>query len=277
MDFRINDLKNFIETSSCSTLTQTATKLEISQPALSESLKRLETDLNMCLFFRSRTGIQLTSSGKALLAKAQRAFSALNNLKFKNDGGPIFDGRSVSIGCHVTVASYSIPKTLAQIKKLAPDYKVELKHDLSRNIQQAVQKGSIDIGIVVNPAIVPDLVISRLAIDIVSVWSSARNKGTDTLICDMDLFQTQSIIKKWKNRPEKIISSSSLHLIAQLVSENIGHGILPEKAIEQSGFKLEKVPSTPSFRDEICVVYRPEFGKEPFEKLVIDSLKNQFL
>ncbi|MBY0414197.1 MAG: LysR family transcriptional regulator, partial [Bdellovibrionales bacterium] len=226
------------------------------------------------LFYRSRSGIKLTSSGKVFLTKAQNVLLAIDSLNIKNDGENIFGGRTIVIGCHPTVAQYSIPKSLLYLKANAPDFKIELKHDLSRNIQVEIQRGSIDIGIVVNPAEVPDLVIQKLAIDMVGVWSAKTDETLDTIICNLELFQTQSILKKWKNKPSKIISTDSLELICRLVAENIGYGIIPERAVRLSGAKIKSHMNLPIFKDEICLVYRPEFGKTLPEKMVISSLKN---
>ena len=273
MKYRITDIQNFVQTSSCSTIIQAAQKLEISQPALSESIKKLETDLGYSLFYRSRSGIQLTPSGRSFLGKAQKALQALEDLNTTRATAEIFAGRSVSIGCHVTVAQYSIPRALAFLKSKAPDYRIELKHDLSRNIQTEIQKGNIDIGIVINPAEVPDIVIRKLAVDSVGVWSSKNDADPDTVICNLDLFQTQSILKKWKIKPQKVLSTSSLELICQLVYQGIGYGILPERAVQLSGLPLKNHSSLPSYKDDICLVYRPEFGKTFSEKLVIDALE----
>jgi DNA-binding transcriptional LysR family regulator len=274
MSIRISDVRNFVETSSCATIIQAAKKLEISQPALSESIKRLESDLKSILFYRSRSGIQLTPSGKLFLGKAHKVIQSLSELHLASTADSIFNGRTISIGCHSTVASYSIPKALSYLKEKAPDYKIELKHDLSRNIQAEIQRGNIDIGIVINPVEVPDLVILKLSFDTVRVWASKVAKATDTIICNPDLFQTQSILKKWKDKPEKIIATESLELICQLVNENIGYGILPERAVALSGFDLKKVNSLPTYMDEICLAHRPEFGKSPAEKLMVEALKN---
>ena len=92
------------------------------------------------------------------------------------------------IGCHATVAQYSVPKALSYLQKVAPDYKIELKHDFSRNIQAEVQRGHIDVGIVINPVEVPDLVIVKLALDRVCVWSAKTKENIDTLICNQNLF-----------------------------------------------------------------------------------------
>ncbi|MGZ3788998.1 MAG: LysR family transcriptional regulator [Bacteriovorax sp.] len=273
MKYRVSDIFNFVETSSCSTIIQAARKLEISQPALSESIKRLESDLGAILFYRSRSGIKLTPSGRVFLDKARTVVQSLNDLDFSTDGSNIFSNRALIIGCHTTVAQYSIPKALAFLKAKAPDYNIELVHDLSRNIQAEVQRGHIDIGIVVNPTEVPDLVIQKLSTDMVGVWSHKDHQEFDTVICNTNLFQTQSILKKWKRRPKKIISTDSLELICRLVNEKIGCGILPQKAVELSGFHLKHSGLFPTYKDELSLIYRPEFGKSPSEKLTMQALK----
>jgi DNA-binding transcriptional LysR family regulator len=279
MNYRWRDILNFVESSQCRTLLQAAQKLEISQPALSESIKRLENDANTILFYRSRTGIQLTPSGKIFLMKAHKAAQAFADLSFQQNVKNIFNGVSISIGCHQTVAQYTLPKALGLLQSKAPDYKIELTHDLSRNIQAQVQRGNIDVGIVINAVEVPDLVIQKLAQDEIGVWlgSKAVEKDVNTIICNTDLFQVQSIFKKWKNKPEKIIHTDSLELIARLADENIGYGILPARAIKLSGKKLIQKKNLPVFRDEISLIYRPEFGKNSAEKLVLDCIKQSFI
>ncbi|MBO9667289.1 MAG: LysR family transcriptional regulator [Bdellovibrio sp.] len=273
MKYRIRDIENFVATAGCKTIIQAATKLEISQPALSESLKRLEGDVGATLFYRSRSGIELTPSGKVFLTKAQDLIRSLHDLEFPTDKDSVFAGRSITIGCHVTVAQYTLPKALRYIRAEAHDYRVELRHDLSRNIQADIQRGAIDVGIVINPAEIPDIVIQKLTTDTVAVWKGKGSVDTETIICNNSLFQTQSILKKWKNKAPKIINTDSLELICSLVNENIGYGIAPARAVDNSGFKLEQVAGLPTFTDEVCLVYRPEFGKTPAEKIVIEGIK----
>lgn len=273
MKYRISDIINFTETSGCSTIVQAAKKLEISQPALSESIKRLETDLGFILFYRSRSGIQLTPSGKLFLLKAQKAQQALNELDLENSGETLFGGRNISIGCHPTVAQYCLPKALSHLKRVAPDYKIEIRHDLSRNIQTEIQRGNIDIGVVINPVEVPDLVIQKLAVDHIYVWSNQSEKDHDTIICNQNLFQTQSILRRWTKKPKRIIHTDSLELITRFVDEGLGLGIIPERAVFLSEFKLKKMPSLPTYKDHIGLVHRPEFGGIPAEKLTAEALK----
>lgn len=277
MKFRIKDIENFIEVSSCRTLTEGAQKIEISQPALSESIKRLEKDLGCVLFYRSRTGISLTSSGRLFHKKATTFISAAQGLDILANDTTVGE-HSITIGCHTTVGQYTLPKAVAFLKRNIPGIKINLSHDLSRVIQAKIQKGDVDIGIIINATEVPDLVIKEIANDIVSVWSppSYKIKTLNTIVCNTDLFQTASILKKWKQKPENIISTESLELICQMVKEGIGYGIIPSRAVKLSSLKLKEMSGLPNFKDSISIVYRPEFGKNKVEKLVIEAIKKSF-
>ena len=272
MNVRLNDLRNFIEASESRTIIEAAKKLHITQPALSESIKRLESDVRINLFYRSRTGIELTATGRLFLTKAKAVIQSLPDLDMTQKNETSFGGRSLTIGCHSTVASYVLPRALKFLKIKAPDFNIQLSHDLSRHIQYQIQKGLIDMGIVINPIPVPDLVMTRLASDSFHVWSSSKKMKGDVIICDPDLAQTQYILKRWKSRPQKIIATHDFDLINRLVSEDIGLGILPARAVELSGKKLNKMESLPSFKDEIFLAYRPEFGKLGFERITIQAL-----
>lgn len=277
MKYRIRDIEHFVTTTKCTTIVEAAKLLGIGQPSLSESIKRLEEDCGQTLFYRSRSGIQMTPSGRAFLVTAQKALHALRDLEGASENGSLFGSREISIGCHATVAQYVLPQALAYLKKAAPDFKIELRHDLSRSIQSEIQRGRIDIGIVVNPARVPDLVVKKLGHDSVAVWTAKGDSEIkDTIICNLNLVQTQSILKKWKNKPPKIISTESLELICRLAAEGIGYGIIPARVVQLSNLPLKQIPSLPQFEDEISLVFRPEFGGSLSEKLLIAALKKAF-
>lgn len=275
MNYRFTDIKNFVAASSCRTLTEASHKLEISQPALTESVKRLEVDHGEVLFYRSRTGIRLTPAGKSFLIRARDLMQAFSDLSVRPTGVAVFGDRTIRLGCHPTVAQYTLPKALKNLSSKAADYKVEIRHDLSRNIQALVSQGDLDLGLVVNPVRVPDLVIQKIATDEVMVWTS-KNTDKKTFICNTALFQTQSILRKLKIKPTRLIHTESLELIAQMTSEGVGLGILPKRAVDLSHCLLTPLKDTPIFRDTLSIVFRPEFSKNLQGKLLIDSIRSVF-
>lgn len=216
----------------------------------------------------------MTPRGRLFLEKVNGLLSSVRSIEAEDSPQTVFAGQSISIGCHLTVASYVLPLALSALKKSAPDFRIELHHDLSRNIQSEVQRGRIDIGVVINPVRVPDLVISKLGFDTVAVWTSDKDTELDTLIYNSQLFQSQAILKKWKNRPQKTIDSEGLELICRLTAQGLGYGIIPSKAVALSNEKLKQVKSLPTYRDEIALVYRPEFGRSKPEKLLIEAIRS---
>lgn len=72
MTYRLSDLKNFVQTTKHRTIVDASRSLGISQPALSQSIKRLESDMGLALLFRTRQGISLSPQGRNLLIKAQK-------------------------------------------------------------------------------------------------------------------------------------------------------------------------------------------------------------
>lgn len=77
---RINDLKFLIEVSHSKSITLTAEKMHISQQGLSQMITRLEQDLNVILFHRSRQGISLTEAGQKTIDKAQEILKKYDEL-----------------------------------------------------------------------------------------------------------------------------------------------------------------------------------------------------
>jgi DNA-binding transcriptional LysR family regulator len=274
MSIRLTDIKNFLAVSECKTMSEAARRLEITQPALSESIQRLESDIGDRLFYRARSGISLTPGGRVALAKAQSAVASLAELQV-NRTTPEFGPRVVTIGCHATVAAYFLADALARLQKSAVDYKIQLKHDLSRSIQTEIQQGRIDVGVVINPSPSPDLVIRRLAVDTVCVWQ-AKAGAKDRLFCSLALNQTQSILRKWNQAPVNRVDTDSLELIVRLVSAGLGYGIIPERAVSLHGAPLQKVSGTPQFKDTISLMYRPEFGRSAAERTLLQSISQSF-
>jgi DNA-binding transcriptional LysR family regulator len=261
-----------IECSRLPTFSAASLKLGITQPALSESIKRLESDVGGALFYRSKSGISLTPLGRKVLDYARTAVDAIDFLERQNSQLEDAHGLvSIVLGCHPLVASYVLPQALLKISK---QVRLTLRHERSRVIQDEVQRGIIDLGLVVNPISNPDLVIRKLGTDTVKVWTAKAHhlSGQSQLFCDPELVQTQAILRKWKARPERLVASSSLELVTRLTCTGTGFGILPERAVRIYGPDLIEVQGAPRHQDQICLLHRPEFGRNEFEKKLIRSL-----
>lgn len=270
------DLKYFQELARSLNVTRASERLGVTQPALTQTLKRLENAGGAALFLRSKKGLQLTRAGERLLRSSQELLEAWDRVthSIKESEGEI--AGTFKLGCHTAVAKYTLPVFLKGLLDAHPRLEFQFRHDLSRHIADEVIQWKLDFGIVVNPPAHPDLVIRTLCEDEVTLWQ-VPGSARDVLIFDPDLLQSREILEKLKKTGPKFprsLTSSSLETIAALVKSGVGVGILPRRVLKSEGEgPVRKVCSTaPVVRDRICLVYRAGTQNNRAARAVIDAI-----
>lgn len=264
-----NDLYYFVEVSTSQNLSRAAERLGISQPSLTLAVQRLEQAIGTALLIRSKKGVTLTRSGNQLLSHARELLQKWETVKGQTLASTLEVQGCFSVGCHASVALYSLGKFLPDLLEKYPQLEIKLHHDLSRKITEAVTRLEIDIGIVVNPVRHPDLVIRKLCDDEVTFWVGEGNRKTQdfrsgqaVLICDPELLQSQDLLRKLKRNGiqfSRIVPSSNLEVVTKLVSQGAGIGIIPSRVVAAAQCEgLQRIPKAPVFDDEVCLLYRVE-------------------
>ncbi len=264
-----SELTYFIEVTSTLNVSRAAERLGISQPSLTLAIQRLEQSIGTRLLIRSKKGVTPTQAGKQLLFYAKDLVQRWDLVKSHALASANQIQGKYTLGCHVSVALYSLPGFMPSLLEKHPKLEIKLIHDLSRKIAEKVIQMEVDVGIVVNPVKHPDLVIRKLRGDEVTFWvGKGKNKiqsfrsGNAVLICEPDLLQSQDLIKKLKKSGfsyQRILSSSSLEVITELTASGAGIGIIPGCVAAVAKSKgLHKIPNTPVFHDEVCLLYRVE-------------------
>jgi DNA-binding transcriptional LysR family regulator len=267
------DLAYFQELASTENLSRAAERLNVSQPALSLSLKRLEDQLQTTLFIRRHRGLSLTPAGRHLLKECNHLLAAWSAVVSEARKSQEEVRGRYTLGCHPSVGIYSLSPLLREIYEDHAEIEIHLRHDLSRVICEQVISGAIDFGIVVNPVAHPDLVLHKLAKDEVCFWHKAGTLS-DVVIYNPDLVQAQTLIKKSKGlRFRRSIFSESLEVIASLAAVGTGVAILPSRIVQKMAPELKRMPETPSFSDEIVFVYRADLPRTAGAKAVMGRLK----
>lgn len=255
----MSDLNYFIEIASTGNLTQAATRLGVTQPTLSLALQRLESSLGAGLLLRSKKGVSLTPAGRTLLAHSRKLLQEWEGVQTKALASHHELKGTFTLGCHPSVALFSLPQFLPDLIRKHADLEIHLFHGLSRAVVDQVIAVNVDLGIVVNPLRHPDLVIKKVCEDEVMLWRGEASVPKDVIIADADLNQSQQIMKRFKKsgiEPKRFVRSSSLEVVASLTQSGGGLGILPSRVARRYGLKA--VAQSPVFKDEICVVYRTE-------------------
>lgn len=256
-----SDLIYFMEIAHQGNLTHAASRLGVSQPSLTLAMQRLEQTVGVGLFIRSRQGVKLTKAGDRLLLGTRQLLGQWEDLR--QDAMQSMNeirGRFL-VGCHVSVARFTLPLFLPRLLQEHAELEIELEHDLSRNITRKVLSLELDLGVVVNPEPHPDLIMKKLAEDVVTLWKSKKLLNEDVLICEPSLLQTQELKSKLQRAASKfprVIESSNLEVIAGLVSCGAGVGILPTRVAMMEDPDLQRVKGAPTVQDEFFLIYRVE-------------------
>jgi DNA-binding transcriptional LysR family regulator len=250
-------------------------RLGLTQPSMTVALRRLEEQMKTSLFERNRKGVRLTRAGEKLAARAREFLREWETL-FQEVRDEELKVRGVyRLGCHPSVAQYSLPKFLKGFMSDESELEIQLQHDLSRKITERVISKECDWGIVVNPVAHPDLVIKELAKDEVTLWKARHGANEDVLILEPELKQTEEILRKMKKYSfRRKIESSNLDVIRSLVEGGAGVGILPERVIGLQNKDVARwSKDAPIFQDRICLIYRLESRAWPATKALLRQLE----
>ena len=271
MSLQLDDIKNFQTVSSLLNMTRASEVLGLSQPALSYSIKRLEKEIDAKLFIRQKNGVQLTKIGEEFLKKSNQL------LHLWHDSQNIFSGESekikgdFSIGAHPSVAIYSLQSFFSNISKRFPLLNFHIINAPSREITAEIISWKIDFGIVINPTPHPDLVIKQLGQDIVT-WFSTK-KSLKKAIYNPLMIMSRKVLTKTGFEYDSEVKTRSLELIANLTANGQGYGLLPTR-VANNHKSLKPVINAPSFKDQICLVYRKDKQQNIVSKEVIETLKD---
>lgn len=149
---KLHQLRDFVTVAEMGGVRAAARKLGISQPAVSKSIRQLESELGLPLFERSGKGAQLNQSGQSFLARAQLAVRELQKGK---DELTLLHGRSVSGTVAFSVfgspALFLVPSALAQFRRRYPDIEVRIVEGSSEAARSGLNDGSLDFALLPLP------------------------------------------------------------------------------------------------------------------------------
>lgn len=121
-----------------------AAKLHVSQPTLSEQIKKLETQLDVRLFERSNRSVQLTQQGEELFEVARRILSETQNfLRLARNKKLPLSGE-FNLGAIATVGPYYLPYIIAPLRKAFPDLELIIHEGLTNDLLAKLDRGEFN-------------------------------------------------------------------------------------------------------------------------------------
>ena len=137
----------FNEVAKTQNFTKAAKLLFISQPAVSQSMSQLESDLGTRLFTRTSKGVRLTSEGKLLYEYTNVGLNLIKNGEERlADSKNLLIGQ-LKIGVGDTISRYYLIDYLEKFNSIYPKIKLRIINKTTLELVEMIKSGEIDLGV----------------------------------------------------------------------------------------------------------------------------------
>ncbi|WP_276501167.1 hydrogen peroxide-inducible genes activator [Terrimonas pollutisoli] len=267
----------------------------VTQPTLSMQIHKLEQELGMKIFDRSKQPVMPTEAGLAIIEHAKKILSerdAMNEMLNTRKG--ILSGE-LKIGIIPTLAPYLLPLFAQQFTKKFPHVKLIVNEMMTDLIVNRLREGTIDAGILVTPLQEYGVKEHILFYEELLVYISRKNKDFKkhyVLAQDIDphklwlleeghCFRSQimnlcELQKASKEGQSFEYEAGSIETLRRMVELSDGITILPELAsMELSSKQQEQLRQfkRPAPMREVSLVVHRDFVK----KRLVEILKSEII
>jgi DNA-binding transcriptional LysR family regulator len=149
MAFTLRQLQYFIAVAEEGTVSGAAQSLSISQSAVTEAIKELESDLGVTLFERHRRGLTITHKGHQFYRHANRILVSVQDARRAFVAEEAAPPSSLSLGVTSMVAGYVLSDLLARFRRAYPSVSVSAIEDNGDYLEHLLIGGELDVAVMV--------------------------------------------------------------------------------------------------------------------------------
>ncbi|MDR7236397.1 LysR family transcriptional regulator [Neobacillus drentensis] len=239
-------LQYIIEVSEKGTIAKAAETLHVSHSAISQAIASLESELDLKIFNRSRTGSKCTTEGKAVVKLSLEIMNKIKELKSLGQDGAMLKG-NLKIAASTIYFSTFLPELIYSFRKDFPHVQIEMHENDTHNIIETIKSNLFDIGLVLgtdetlkmeDPRITFEILYQSSIMVCVSKHSPlAYNKtiGPEELIRQPLVIRNEKFAERFWNKlfldygeGNVVFYSNNHDAIKNLISNNIAVGIYSE-------------------------------------------------
>jgi len=242
----INELRYIVAVAQEKNFRRAAEKVFVSQPALSLAIQKLEEELGVQLFERSRTAVSFTPIGETIVKQAQRVLEELAQIKsIANQGKDQLIG-TLKIGAIYTVGPYLLPELIPVLKRKAPQMPLEMEENTTANLHEQLVTGRLDAIIIALPFGGPGIATTPLydedfnvVVPIDHPWAKKKQIKAAELGSEKILLlnsghcfsnQVKEACSEFNSAIGEIQQGNSLETIRNMVASGLGITVLPASA-----------------------------------------------
>lgn len=280
-NINLNLYKTFYEVAKYGSISEAAKKTFSSQPAISKSIKKLEDELGVQLFFRNLSGVELTEKGKELLFYVEKSYNNLiiaerNMLETEN-----LNRGKLSIGMPSNIGSFYLFDKIISFHKKYPNIEIFIMTGGTNTLINLLESHKVDFVLDTSPIKLrnSNLIKKKLTTVnycfIINKNSSLKNKGEIKSLKDLSDLPLILPLPNTANRNDldsllfnhkidinNVLNLHTSEMIISAVKRDLGVGYvienLVDKEIENDELEIinvkEKLPTV-----DIEFIYEPNY------------------
>ena len=273
----------------------------VSQPTLSIAVKKLEEELGVAIFERSKTRVYPTPVGEKVIKQSQNVLEQASAIKDIVSAGKDQLTSPMHIGAIFTVGPYLFPHLIPELQKRAKDMPLYVEESYTASLRQRIRQGELDAIVVSLPFTEADVVTQALyEEEFVVIMDRNHPLATEShihpdqlnehnvlLLGEGHCFRDQ-VLKACPNlKPSmddfdgKIRSASegsSLETLKYMVASGLGITILPSSAvipnIQNSELLITKPFVDPVPKRTVALAWRASFPRTKAIDVLRESISS---
>jgi len=297
MKLTLRQMQIFLNVANLGHLTNVAKDMNLSQSAISMSIKELENILRRPVFDRINKKLVLNEVGRAFYKEIDPLFKKLSDIEyeFKNSENK----GMIRVGASTTIVDYLMPSIICSYMSAYPDVKITLKEGNTKEITEMIKKGTIDVGFVEGFVSGSDIIKKTIGVDELLVVTADKNLTKAYYIDEL-------ASKRWVLREE---GSGTREVFLEYIKEKVddlniflelGHTesiksilmnrecltciskIAVESEIREEKLHKVEVKNFSCKRDFLMIYHKDKYHSSLFEKflffsrkLMVQMLKNE--
>ncbi|MEE9331712.1 MAG: hydrogen peroxide-inducible genes activator [Methylophilaceae bacterium] len=282
----LNELKFVMAVAQERNFRRAAEKCFVTQPALSLGIKKLEEELNIIIFERSRSEVTPTEIGEQIIEQANIVLEESVRLKEMAKLGTSPLQGLFKLGMIHSVGPYLLPEIIPILRISVPNMPLEVEENLTANLEVQLKNGVIDAAVVALPFDIPGIEVQSLYDEAFSVvvpanhhWANRKQikpaelSEEKVLLLNSGHCFSHQVTQACPelSRKGEVLQGNSLETIRNMVASNLGITVLPASATvsRYQNPLLKVIPfAKPAPTRRIAIAWRKSYVRtEAIEKL----------
>lgn len=262
----------------------------VTQPTLSLMIQKLESELNVTIFDRSKHPVEPTTIGTRLISQAEITLREMRKMKEMVTSEVESLCGSLKLGVIPTLAPYLVPELINSFRINYPQIQLTISEMRTASLIDALNKDAVDMFIAATPLEQDGFYEIPLYYEKFVAYFAANNPFRDTPLSASNLprenlwilqeghcFRSQ-IFNFCQNSVEfnHSYEAGSIETLIRIVDKNGGYSVIPELHLpflsEEQKLNVREITCPPAVR-EISVVIRKDFIKERMINAVASTIK----